>query len=1182
MLFRRWLSACLFACLMMVNLPAPLAEAGTFVMEAAEAVFDEVDLTRVDRWQAAAGERFQIIFPGSNSLEVTSDDTSVAAADDYRMKDGLARVAIQTFKAGTTTLRARGDAQSYALTLTVTPSTPAKRLIPLTTPAPLTCLTRIRSRAFAHCDIAALTLPPTVTSIADDALAGSQVHTIRAVQGSYAWEWAVKHGFVAEEAEVSIEDLLDKSQSKTYDGGDVIYQPDDSESMLEETKTGLQMFYNDYLIVYFRDDMSVDDVQRLLNVVDGRLVGYSRRMHRLEIKFSATNYEGINALADALMQQEGVLYAQYNVPAIDVFDAVIYPLDENPWNGETDRSNEASPFGADWWAETIRAYTAWTYNDLAGPVDVGVCDGRIDDGHRELSGRVALFSGASNAPDDHGTAVAGIIAAQNDDWGMRGIADRATILYESDAGPHTGETAQLVESGARVINYSLAAEYFESETAYKERRLSQSYIDAMIDLLFLKFDSTIQLLSEPQNLDQEYDMYVQGLINYVTDRKVLMLWTMINLLLSDNEEDHDFLLVESAGNGYDNSGPGYEATITRFLPVEPEIFVTGTKLEGTRKYLADRGITYQTILDRTLLVASVDMPNASGDYQLSDFSNYGGYVEIAAPGQVNSIYTLDVNDGMMTDFCGTSASAPMVTGAAALLKSMDDSLTMPRIKEILVRTATGRLAKGVNDYLVYPVLDVGAAVEAIASHVEVQLVDGRDRQIVNAKVKIKDKSGQYREVKYDRGEEVYYASALDYKALDYDDPQHDGPITIEISANAYKPKVETEELKDNTRYTYVLEPDGRCRGTVIDSETRLPLEGVAVTLTCAETGEVETVYTDADGKYSFTDLYIGGYSLTFEKDGYKKDSPTAFALDDYLFWKKTINVELLPDDPEIKTVIFDKNGGDTCTLGTEPVGSITVETGKTLWSMPTATRENYEFLEWNTESDGSGSVITDETEIMEDITVYAIWRPVTYKVTFDKNGGDSCITDYKRVEHGQRVGTLPTPRWEGHEFEEWNTMTNGSGRRLTEDTVITENITVYAIWRKQEIIELSDYLGGDLEAAANEIGGLRRYSREVYYEWSPIIYGDDAMELISNDIGIIRIFRESRYALFGLQVGMDASAVEPLLRWNTYYSDNWSNGDPGYTILFDDRDGMFCIRLNISIINNIITELRYDWGITDG
>ncbi len=56
--------------------------------------------------------------------------------------------------------------------------------------------TEIRSRAFADSSLVAIELPDSLTRIADDAFEGCDQFQLVVQQGSYAYEWAVKNGYI--------------------------------------------------------------------------------------------------------------------------------------------------------------------------------------------------------------------------------------------------------------------------------------------------------------------------------------------------------------------------------------------------------------------------------------------------------------------------------------------------------------------------------------------------------------------------------------------------------------------------------------------------------------------------------------------------------------------------------------------------------------------------------------------------------------------------------------------------------------------------------------------------------------------------------------------------------------------------------------------------------------------------
>lgn len=84
---------------------------------------------------------------------------------------------------------------------------------------------------------------------------------------------------------------------------------------------------------------------------------------------------------------------------------------------------------------------------------------------------------------------------------------------------------------------------------------------------------------------------------------------------------------------------------------------------------------YPAAYDHVVSVASSDENDVR-----STFSNYGGTVDILAPG--STIFTTIFNDGYGVD-SGTSFSAPIVSGAAALLWSLHPDLTPDQVAEQL-------------------------------------------------------------------------------------------------------------------------------------------------------------------------------------------------------------------------------------------------------------------------------------------------------------------------------------------------------------------------------------------------------------------------------------------------------------------------------------------------------------------
>ena len=118
-------------------------------------------------------------------------------------------------------------------------------------------------------------------------------------------------------------------------------------------------------------------------------------------------------------------------------------------------------------------------------------------------------------------------------------------------------------------------------------------------------------------------------------------------------------------------------------------------------------------------------------------------------------------------------------------------------------------------------------------------------------------------------------------------------------------------------------------------------------------------------------------------------------------WDRTANATLKAVwIPNTYTVKYDKNTEDTVT------GTMADQTGFTYDAATTLTkntfaRTGYTFTGWNTEASGTGDTLADEASVQNlvsengsSVTLYAIWRPHTFTVKFDKNtaAGTSEVT----------------------------------------------------------------------------------------------------------------------------------------------------------------------------------------------
>ena len=140
--------------------------------------------------------------------------------------------------------------------------------------------------------------------------------------------------------------------------------------------------------------------------------------------------------------------------------------------------DEASYAEQQWWLDLIDAPDGWNLSTGIEETVVAVIDSGVSSTHPDLAGRLLpgynAIDGGTDASDidGHGTHVAGIIAAQDNDVGTVGVAMGVMILPvrvvddagDIDVSDEIEAIYWAVDNGADVINLSLGAEeYVQAE-----------------------------------------------------------------------------------------------------------------------------------------------------------------------------------------------------------------------------------------------------------------------------------------------------------------------------------------------------------------------------------------------------------------------------------------------------------------------------------------------------------------------------------------------------------------------------------------------------------------------------------------------------------------------------------------------------------------------------------------------
>ena len=425
---------------------------------------------------------------------------------------------------------------------------------------------------------------------------------------------------------------------------DTFYEPEEeSISVLKDSTP----YINDCVTVFFSDNATLLDKKRVVDSLDGEIVGKVDFMNEYEIKIERSDFYEINNLCDDLMENETVEFASCSLAEKITPDYV--PKD--PWNftyWEDDALDRLFTF-SNWWIKATDVDKAWDYDEYFSDINVGIVDCGFDQGHEDLEGKIVFPNGffeKNNAPSYHGNHVAGIIGASQDNGkGLSGIVrDGKLICVDWQANENQGQKwnnsarimtgfVNAVRAGAKVVNFSLG---------------SSGTIDNGID--------RPEIVKNTQG--RFYSYYVAKML----------------------QRGYDFICCQSAGNGvYKDDKFAYAVDASNngtFCPITVDNAIKSVK-----------GVTPQEIVDRIIVVAAAKF-NGNNRFEQVEFSNGGSQVSICAPGY--EIYSAYYNgDGNQYNYCsysylnGTSMAAPIVTGIASLVWSVNPSFTGAQVKHFV-------------------------------------------------------------------------------------------------------------------------------------------------------------------------------------------------------------------------------------------------------------------------------------------------------------------------------------------------------------------------------------------------------------------------------------------------------------------------------------------------------------------
>ena len=119
----------------------------------------------------------------------------------------------------------------------------------------------------------------------------------------------------------------------------------------------------------------------------------------------------------------------------------------------------------------------------------------------------------------------------------------------------------------------------------------------------------------------------------------------------------------------------------------------------------------------------------------------------------------------------------------------------------------------------------------------------------------------------------------------------------------------------------------------------------------------------------------------------------------------------------------------------------------------TFTREGYDFIGWNTQTDGNGTSYEDKATVTftSDITLFAQWKQRTHKITFIPNANNvkNKMAEQEVVEGTDTEIAKNEFKRNGYTFVGWNTQSDGKGTVYADKALVNlkKDLKLYAQWK---------------------------------------------------------------------------------------------------------------------------------------
>ena len=200
------------------------------------------------------------------------------------------------------------------------------------------------------------------------------------------------------------------------------------------------------------------------------------------------------------------------------------------------------------------------------------------------------------------------------------------------------------------------------------------------------------------------------------------------------------------------------------------------------------------------------------------------------------------------------------------------------------------------------------------------------------------------------------------------------------------------------------------------------------------------------------------YTVTYNANGGTTSKSSSIATYSFSGWSLTASGAKVYNNKEKVINLTNVNNGQV---------PLYAKWNSTSVNLPTAEeckRPGYTLLGFSTSNSATTATVNPGGTYTPtyNVTLYAIWKPNTYTVTFDAMGG-TVTPNSKIVTYNSSYGTLPTPTQIGYSFLGWFTQDN---IEITETTIVSilQNQILYAHWEPLGLVRIQDKKGNWLLA----------------------------------------------------------------------------------------------------------------------